>query len=138
MPPRPTPAPSAAGHAAPPTNQAAGPAPRQSGPSASPPPAAAPARETIADATSPAQPAAAPTPPEPHPAFQPEVNRPIPLYGDGRERPGGERTQRSGWDAGDLLKPLAAGAALLAVAGARLAVRGVSRLADALANRRQS
>ncbi|HET7095376.1 MAG TPA: hypothetical protein VFI22_17935, partial [Thermomicrobiales bacterium] len=78
-----------------------------------------------------------PPPPEPHPAFQPDVNRPIPLYGDRQQRPGGERQRGAGWGAGDLLKPLAAGAALLAVAGVRLAVRGVSQLADALGSRRR-
>jgi hypothetical protein len=111
----------------------------QGGPSA-PSPAPSPAPQSAATApgqTGPAQPAAAPTRPEPHPAFQPDVNRPIPLYGDGRERPGGERKEKAGWDAGELLKPLAAGAALLAVAGVRLAARGVSRLADALASRRR-
>ncbi len=126
MPARPTPAAASAsgpgaGHAA-----QAGQAPA---PQPTPPP-------TSTSIPAPAAPAA-PPPPEPRPAFQPDANRPIPLYGDGRERAGGERQQRSGWDASDLIKPFAAGAVLLAVAGIRLAARGVGQLADALASRRR-
>ncbi|HEU0115185.1 MAG TPA: hypothetical protein VFQ80_10940 [Thermomicrobiales bacterium] len=108
------------------------------------PPAPTPAAASAGGqaAGQPNQPAPVPNPPAapapPPPAFQPEANRPIPLYGDRQERPGGERQEKSGWDAADLLKPLAAGAALLAVVGVRLAVRGVAQLADALGNRRRS
>ncbi len=134
LPPRPTPA---AGQA-PPNQGTASQAgtPSQEGPSA-PPPAPSPAPQTAASSgqSGPVRPAAAP--PEPHPAHQPEVDRRIPLSGDGRERADEERQGKSGRDAAALLKPLAAGAALLAVAGVRLAARGVSRLADALANRRR-
>ncbi|HEU5433870.1 MAG TPA: hypothetical protein VFU81_19530 [Thermomicrobiales bacterium] len=119
-------------------NQSAG----QPGSASSASQGAANAANQPAPAAQPVQPgagqAAASAPLEPHPAFQPDVNRPIPLYGDRQERSGGEERQRgAGWDAGDLLKPLAAGAALLAIAGVRLAARGVAQLADALANRRR-